>query len=84
MDTWNEHHGSQTPFSSVVKHMDPTCTAALTHPTVVGTHQKYSEWCTPYVFLKCLVLGDEIKVHGENRIRNLSNGKTIGQAVYGL
>ena len=34
--------------------------------------------------LKCFVLGDEIKVHGENRIRNLSKGKTIGQAVYGL
>ena len=44
----------------------------------------YSEWCTPYVYLKCFVLGNETKVHGETRIRNVSNGKTIGQAVYGL
>ena len=44
----------------------------------------YSEWCTPYVYPKCFVLGDEIEVHGENRIRNLSNGTTIGQAAYGL
>ena len=28
--------------------------------------------------------GDEIQVHGENRIRNFWNGKTIGHAVYGL
>ena len=24
----------------------------------------YSEWCTPYVYLRSFVLGDEIKVHG--------------------
>ena len=36
------------------------------------------------MYLKCFVLGDEIEVHGENRIRNLSNWKTVGQAVYGL
>ena len=30
------------------------------------------------------VLGDEIKVRGENRIRNILNGKTTGLAVYGL
>ena len=44
----------------------------------------YSEWGTPYVYLKCFVLGDATEVDGESRIRNLSNGKTIGQAVYGL
>ena len=36
------------------------------------------------MYLKRFVLGDEIKVRGENRIRNLWNGKTIGLAVYGL
>ena len=44
----------------------------------------YSECRTPYVYLKCFVLGDVIEVHGANRVRNLSNRKTITQAVYGL
>ena len=44
----------------------------------------YSEWRTPNVYLKCFILGDVIEVHGANRVRNLSNRKTIRQAIYGL
>ena len=36
------------------------------------------------MYLKCFVLGNETKVHGETRIRNVSNGKTIRQAIYNL
>ena len=48
------------------------------------TKINYSEWCIAYVYPKCFVLGDEIEVHGEKRIRNLSDGTTVGQAVCSL